>query len=106
MNIIYIYIHIGSFHWNVSQKKVHCIVVFVVDDIRMTFFEAEEPLQFDLPRRLTKQAIRNAVLDWIPKKSPSEVGKFDSDLTITEVFLGSATLWMYLNTFHCNSPFG
>lgn len=77
---IYIYIHIGSFHWNVSQKKVHCIVVFVVDDIRMTFFEAEEPLQFDLPRRLTKQAIRNAVLDWIP------------DLAITEFFLGSATL--------------
>lgn len=72
--------HIGSFHWNVSQKKVHCIVVFVVDDIRMTFFEAEEPLQFDLPRRLTKQAIRNAVLDWIP------------DLAITEFFLGSATL--------------
>ena len=46
----------------------------------MTFFQAEDNLHFDLPRRLTKQ-------DPIPKQSPSKVGKFASDLAISECYV-------------------
>ena len=58
----------------------HILLTLREGPIPMTFFQAEDNLHFDLPRRLTKQ-------DRSPKQSPSKVGKFASDLAVSECYV-------------------